>query len=83
MFFHVREMIGPITSHRGVGVLRQNSRLFLQLAARLRTHSTRKVFLLKFIHFQLYIENRQLRLLVALGLPHVLTVIYVFNKRFY
>ena len=39
--------------------------------------------LLKFTHFQLCIENKQLRLLVVLGLPHILTVIYVFNKRFY
>ena len=39
--------------------------------------------LLKFTHFQLCIEKKQLRLLVVLGLPHILTVIYVFNKRFY
>ena len=39
--------------------------------------------LLKFTHFQLYIQNKQLRLLVVLGLPHILTVIYVFKKRFY
>ena len=39
--------------------------------------------LLKFTHFQLCIENKQLRLLIILGLPHILTVIYVFNKRFY
>ena len=39
--------------------------------------------LLKFTHFQLRIENKQLRLLIVLGLPHILTVIYVFNKRFY
>ena len=39
--------------------------------------------LLKFTHFQLCIENKQLRLLIVLGLPHILTVIYVFNKRFY
>ena len=39
--------------------------------------------LLKFTHFQLWIENKQLRLLIVLGLPHILTVIYVFNKRFY
>ena len=39
--------------------------------------------LLKFTHFQLYIQNKQLRLLIVLGLPHILTVIYVFNKRFY
>ena len=38
--------------------------------------------LLKFTHFQLCIENKQLRLLIVLGLPHILTVIYVFNKRF-
>ena len=40
-------------------------------------------FLLKFTHFQLCIENKQLRLLIVLGLPHILTVIYIFNKRFY
>ena len=39
--------------------------------------------LLKFTHFQLGIENKQLRLLIVLGLPHILTVLYVFNKRFY
>ena len=39
--------------------------------------------LLKFTHFQLCIENKQLRLLIVPGLPHILTVIYVFNKRFY
>ena len=39
--------------------------------------------LLKFTHFQLCIENKQLRLHIVLGLPHILTVIYVFNKRFY
>ena len=39
--------------------------------------------LLKFTHFQLCIEKKQLRLLIVLGLPHILTVIYVFNKRFY
>ena len=39
--------------------------------------------LLKFTHFQLGIENKQLRLLIVLGLPHILTVIYVFDKRFY
>ena len=31
--------------------------------------------LLKFTHFQLCIENKQLRLLVVLGLPHILTII--------
>ena len=39
--------------------------------------------LLKFSHFQLCIENEQLRLLIVLRLPHILTVIYVFNKPFY
>ena len=39
--------------------------------------------LLKFAHFRLYVQNKQLRLLVVLGLPHILTVIYVFNKPFY
>ena len=39
--------------------------------------------LLKFTHFQLCIENKQLRLLIVLGLPHILTVIYIFNKRFH
>ena len=39
--------------------------------------------LLKFTHFQLCIENKQLRLLIVLGLPHILTIIYVFNKCFY
>ena len=31
--------------------------------------------LIKFTHFQLCIENNQLRLLIVLGLPHILTVI--------
>ena len=39
--------------------------------------------LLKFTHFQLCIENKQLRFLIVLVLPHILTVSYVFNKRFY
>ena len=39
-----REMIRPIRSHRGVWVSHQNSRLLLQFAAPLRTHSTRNVF---------------------------------------
>ena len=29
--------------------------------------------LLKFTHFQLCIENKQLRLLIVLGLPHIVT----------
>ena len=155
VFSRVRKMIRPIRSHRGVRVSRQNSRLLLQLAAPLRTHSARKVLLkdffslkkwktfrkwsgivslvslwfnengrepakqqrkgknrtrrklllcflsellclsfklklmlkpailLKFTHFQLWIENKESGLLIVLGLPHILTVIYVFNKRFY
>ena len=39
--------------------------------------------LLKFTHFQLCIEKKQLTLLIVLRLPHILTVIYVFNKRFH
>ena len=31
----------------------------------------------------LCIENKQLRLLIVLELPHILAVVYVFNKRFY
>ena len=38
--------------------------------------------LLKFTHFQLCIENKQLRLLIVLGLPHILTVIYVVKQTF-
>ena len=38
--------------------------------------------LLKFTHFRLCIENKQLRLLRVLGLPHILTVIYVFINVF-
>ena len=48
MFSHVKKMIRPIRSHRGVWVSRQNSRLLLQLAALLRTHSTRNVLLKEF-----------------------------------
>ena len=47
-FSRVRKMIRPIRSHRGVRVSRQNSRFLLQLAAPLRTHSTRKVLLKEF-----------------------------------
>ena len=39
--------------------------------------------LLKFTHFQLSVENKQLILLIVLRLPHILTVIYAFDKRFY
>ena len=39
--------------------------------------------LLKFTNFQSCIENKQLRLLIVPGLPHILTVITVFKKRFY
>ena len=39
--------------------------------------------LLKFTDFQLCIKNKQLRVLIVLRLPHILTVIYVFSKRFY
>ena len=146
VFSRVKKMIRPIRSQRGVRVSRQNSRLLLQLAAPLRTHSTRKVLLakkvknisemewnsfvcftvdkengrepakqqrkginrtrrklllcflsellclsfklklilkpailLKFTHFQLCIENEQLRLLIVLGLPHILTVMFLTN----
>ena len=48
VFSCVRKMIRPIRSHRGVWVSRQNSHLLLQLAAPLRTHSTRKVLLKEF-----------------------------------
>ena len=46
-------------------------------------HILNPAILLKFTHFQLCIENKQLRLLIVLGLPHTLTVVYVFDKRFY
>ena len=36
--------------------------------------------LLKFTHFQLYIQNKQLRLLVVPGLPHILTVVFMFLR---
>ena len=39
--------------------------------------------LLKLTYFQLCFEKKQIRLLIVLGLPHILTVIYVFNKRFH
>ena len=38
--------------------------------------------LLNFTHFQLYIENKQLRLLIVLGLPHILTVSFVLTNVF-
>ena len=38
VFSHVRKMIRPIRSHRGVWVSRQNSHLFLQLAKRRFSH---------------------------------------------
>ena len=48
VFSRVKKMIRIIISHRGVSVSRQNSRLLLQLAAPLRTHSTTKVLLEEF-----------------------------------
>ena len=48
---------------------------------RTRRKLLKPAILLKFTHFQLCIENKQLRLLIVLGLPHVLTVIYVFTKK--
>ena len=48
VFSRVKKIIRPIRSHRGVWVSRQNFRLLLQLAAPLRTHSTRKVLLKEF-----------------------------------
>ena len=48
VFSGVRKVIRPIRGHRGVQVSRQNSRLLLQLAAPLRTRSTRKVLLKEF-----------------------------------
>ena len=39
-------------------------------------------FLLKFPEFQLCIENKQLRLLIVLGLPHILTVIMFLTNVF-
>ena len=42
----------------------------------------KQAILLKFVHFQLYIQNKQLILLVVLGLRHILTLI-MFKKRFY
>ena len=45
MFFSpVRKLIRPIRSRRGVWVLRQNSRLFLQLAERRLTHIPGETF---------------------------------------
>ena len=47
------------------------------------TYAYKLILKLIFTHFQLCIENKQLRLLIVLGLPHIVTVVYVFNKRFY
>ena len=55
----------------------------LSLSLYWTTFISKPAILLKFTHFQLCTENKQLRLLIVLGLPHILTVIYVFNKRFY
>ena len=55
----------------------------LCLSFRLKLMILKPAIFLKFTHFQLCIENKQLRLLIVLGLPHILTVLYVFNKRFY
>ena len=44
---------------------------------------TKPAILLKFTHLQLCIENKQLIFFIVLGLLHILTVIYVFTKRFY
>ena len=48
VFSRVRKMIRPIRSHRVMWVSRQISRLLLQLAAPLRTHSTSRVLLKEF-----------------------------------
>ena len=71
------------------GINRTRRKLFLCFLSELLCLSfklkltLKPAILLKFTHFQLCIENKQLRLLIVLGLPHILTVIYVFNKRFY
>ena len=59
VFSRVRKMIRPIRSHRGVWVSRQNSRLLLQLAAPLRTHSTRKVLLKEFFSLKKWKKFRK------------------------
>ena len=38
--------------------------------------------LLKFIHFQVCFDNKQLRLHVVLGLPHILTLIILLTSTF-
>ena len=55
----------------------------LCLSFKLKLIILKPAILLKFTHFQWCIENKQLRLLIVLGLPHILTVLYDFNKRFY
>ena len=71
------------------GTNRTRRKLLLCFLSELLCHSfklkliLKAAIFLKFTHFQLCIENKQLRLLIVLGLPHILTVIYVFNKCFY
>ena len=62
---------------------RTKRKLLLCFLSELLCLILKPAILLKFTHFQLCIENKQLRLLIVLGLPHILTVIYVFHKRFY
>ena len=77
----------PVKQQRK-GINRTRRKLLLRFLSELLCLSFKRLILkpailLKFAHFQLCIENKQLRLLIVLGLPHILTVINVFNKRFY
>ena len=65
------------------GINRTRRKLSLCFLSKLLCLSFKLKLILKFTHFQLCIENNQLRLLIVLGLPHILTVIYAFSKRFY
>ena len=46
-------------------------------------HKLLLCFLSELLCISVKLKNKQLRLLIVLGLTHILTVIYIFNNRFY
>ena len=73
--------------HQRKGINRTRRKLLLCFLSELLCLSfklkltLKPAIILKFTHFQLCFENKLL--LKVLGLPHILTVIYAFNKRLY
>ena len=84
----IKKTVEKPTKQQRKGINRTRRKLLLCFLSELLCLSfklkliLKPAILLKFTHFQLHIQNKQLRLLIVLGLPHILTVIYVFNKRF-